>query len=494
MPIRLKLTLWYSGVLLLALLVFGLGVYAAVSVLMVQQVDARLVQAADAVLPLVAGQRLETVERDGRMVVKLTRLDAFRASEVYVQVISFEGEVAGLSPNLFDSPLGNAPLDAQALYRHQDLLEKHARGEITADPRADLFGEARHSANTPPLRVLTRPMLTQNNQLVGYLQVATSLESVHIAQQVLLLTLTVSGVLALAFSSAIGVLIARRALRPVDQITQTAMAIYRAENLDQRVPEPKTNDEVARLSRAFNAMLERLSQLFQAQQRLIADVSHELRTPLTVIRGNVDLLRAMGCTDEESLSAITREADRMNRMVRDLLLLSQADAGVLSMNFGVVDVGRLIADVERSAQMLAEGKLTIIARAEPNLKLYGDYDRLKQVLLNLVDNAIKHTPEGGEVRIEATAHYNGFARLTVSDTGIGIPEKDLPHIFERFYRVDKSRSRERGGSGLGLSIANTIVQAHHGHIVVNSKVGVGTTFDVYLPMQPPGNGAASNAA
>ncbi|MCS7088719.1 MAG: ATP-binding protein [Thermoflexales bacterium] len=490
MPIRLKLTLWYSGVLLLALIVFGIGVYAAVSVLLVRQVDAQLLQAVEAALPLVAGQRLEAVERGGRLVVKFTQLDAFRASEVYVQVISANGEVIGLSPNLFESPLGDAPLDAQSISQHQARLRQHASSAAATELSADIFGDARHGGGMPPLRVLTRPVFTRDNRLIGYLQVATSLESVAIAQQVLLLTLTVSGVLVLMFSSVVGVLLARRALRPVDQITQTAMAIYRAENLDRRVPEPRTNDEVARLSRAFNAMLERLSQLFHAQQRLIADVSHELRTPLTVIRGNVDLLRAMGCTDEESLSAIASEADRMNRMVRDLLLLSQADAGVLSMHFTNVDVPRLIADVERSANMLAQGKLRIVAHAEPNLTLYGDYDRLKQVLLNLVDNAIKHTPEGGEVRIEATAHYNGFARLTVSDTGIGIPEKDLPHIFERFYRVDKSRSRASGGSGLGLSIANTIVQAHHGHIVVNSKVGVGTTFDVYLPMQPPSNGAS----
>jgi signal transduction histidine kinase len=280
-------------------------------------------------------------------------------------------------------------------------------------------------------------------------------------------------------------MLARRALRPVEQITQTAIAIYRAENLDQRVSVPKSNDEVGHLSQAFNEMLERLQQLFNAQQRLVADVSHEMRTPLTVIRGNVDLMRVMGCSDVESLDALTRESERMTRLVNDLLLLSQADSGVLAMQFVQMDLAPLISDINRSAQVLAAGRLTVDTTCEAGLALQADPDRLKQVLLNLVDNAIKHTPDGGTVRVEATRSYNNFIRVSVSDTGIGIPEEDLPYVFERFYRVDKSRSRANGGAGLGLSIAASIVQAHNGRTVVSSKPGEGTTFDVYLPVQQP---------
>jgi signal transduction histidine kinase len=232
-------------------------------------------------------------------------------------------------------------------------------------------------------------------------------------------------------------------------------------------------------------MLDRLSKLFNAQQRLVADVSHEMRTPLTVIRGNVDLLRTMGCADVESLDALTRESERMTRLVGDLLLLSQADAGVLSMNFHPVNVTQVVSDIERSGQVLAAGRVNIATHVEEDLSVQADPDRLRQVLLNLVDNAIKHTPDGGQVTVEAARSYNGFVRIAVSDTGVGIPEKDLPYVFERFYRVDKSRSRANGGSGLGLSIANSIVQAHNGRIVVSSKPGEGTTFDVYLPTQQP---------
>jgi signal transduction histidine kinase len=288
-----------------------------------------------------------------------------------------------------------------------------------------------------------------------------------------------------AFSAIIGAVLARRALRPVDDITRTAMAIYQADNLDQRVVVPAANDEVGRLSQAFNEMLDRLAKLFHAQQRLVADVSHEMRTPLTVIRGNVDLLRAIGCADRESLDALTRESERMTRLVGDLLLLSQADAGVLPMHFQTVALDRVIPDVERSGLVLATNRVAVDVHAEPGLVIQADPDRLSQVLLNLIDNAIKHTPDGGRVTLAATASYNGYVRISVSDTGVGIPEQDIPFVFERFYRVDKSRSRANGGSGLGLSIANSIVQAHNGRIVVSSRAGQGTTFDVYLPQTQP---------
>jgi len=474
MSIRTRLTIWYTAVLALILSVFCIGVYAYVTWQMIQQVDSRLSQAANTALPLALSQRPEVAERGGKKVLTLPGLDALRASETYVQLLGPRGQVFGISPNIADAFL-TEHLDPQAF---QEAVN------MPPDQRANLFTEAQHSG-LPPIRVFTRALVLRSGEVVGYLQVATSLEGVKAAQNSLLIALLSLGGVGILFSAVIGAILARRALRPVDELTKTAMAIYRAENLDQRVAVPKANDEVGRLSQAFNEMLDRLSKLFHAQQRLIADVSHEMRTPLTVIRGNVDLLRAMGCADQESLDALTRESDRMTRLVGDLLLLSQADAGVLPMHFHAVNLNQVIADVERSGQVLSAGRVYVSAHVEPDLIIQADSDRLKQVLLNLVDNAIKHTPDGGQVRIEAMRSYNDYVRISVSDTGVGIPEKDLPYVFERFYRVDKSRSRANGGSGLGLSIAHSIVQAHNGRIVVSSKSGVGTTFDVYLPIQHP---------
>jgi signal transduction histidine kinase len=476
MSIRTRLTIWYTAVLAAVLILFSLGIYFFMSWQMVQQVDSRLLQASDSV-PLLLGnpREAEVVRRDGKAVLSLPRLDAFRASDLYVQLIDKNGAVVAVSPNIVDSSF-NDQLDPTAFKQMPKIVDT---------PAKELYTEAKH-AGTPPIRVFTRPVFTgEDKSYVGVVQVGTSLESVKSAQNSLLVALSSLGGLGLAFSAVIGALLARRALRPVDNITKTAMAIYRADNLDQRVAVPKANDEVGRLSQAFNEMLDRLSQLFHAQQRLVADVSHEMRTPLTVIRGNVDLLRAMGCADTESLDALSRESDRMTRLVGDLLLLSQVDAGVLPMHFHPIVLDQLISDVERSGQVLSAGRVRMTAHAETGIAVEADPDRLKQVLLNLVDNAIKHTPDSGDVRLEATRSYNGFVRISVSDTGVGIPEADIPYVFERFYRVDKSRSRANGGSGLGLSIANSIVQAHSGRMVVSSKPGQGTTFDVYLPEHQP---------
>jgi signal transduction histidine kinase len=475
MAIRTKLTIWYTSVLALVLIAFGGGVYALLTVRINGQLEASLRQSADTVWPVfwTAGVRVPGLDETNPLVVPRPAQDPFRAAEVFVEILDANARVVGISSNLFaDQPTAYKPLDLNALAKLRasaDVLNSEVFSIIRPNVRSSLY-------------VLTRAQRSPENELIGFLQVATSREPLESAQYQLLVSLLVLGSAGLIISAVLGAFLARRALRPVDRITQTALAIYRAENLGRRVPVHRAEDEVGRLSAAFNEMLDRLSSLFTAQQRLVADVSHEMRTPLTVIRGNVDLLNAMGCADPESLDALRKETDRMTRMVGDLLLLSQADAGQLSMQIHPTRLASIIADVERSGRVLAGERVHVSAVANPAIVIAADPDRLKQVLLNLTDNAIKHTPDGGDVQLEATGVFNGFARISVIDTGIGIPEDDVLHVFERFYRVDKSRSRERGGIGLGLSIAQKIVEAHKGRITVSSKVGVGTTFDVYMPV------------
>jgi signal transduction histidine kinase len=472
MSIRTRLTIWYTAILTFILGVFGTGIYFYVTWQTIQNLDSRLAQSAEAALNLALTRRPIFEQRDGRQILRLQGLDVLRASQIYVQLIGPSGLILATSPNITDEFL-NLPLDPRAL-----------NATMRSNDGSAIFSESQHRG-APPIRVFTKALITNSGEVVGYIQVATSLEELKTAQNNLLFALSIMGGSGILFSAIVGAWMARRALRPVDELTKTAMAIYRAENLEKRVTVPKANDEVSRLSQAFNEMLERLSLLFRAQQRLIADVSHELRTPLTVIRGNVDLLRMGGCCDKELLDAITEETDRMTRMVKNLSLLSQMDAGVLQLNLKQINVQQLLASILRSAQIISAGKVSVSAMSEPDLTIEADPDQTKQVLLNLVENAIKYTPEGGEVKIEAVGNYGDHVRISVSDNGPGIPEKDLPHIFERFYRVDKSRSRALGGSGLGLSIAQSIVQAHHGQITVRSKEGVGTTFDVYLPVKQP---------
>jgi signal transduction histidine kinase len=278
------------------------------------------------------------------------------------------------------------------------------------------------------------------------------------------------------------------ALRPIDRITQTAGRIARAQDLGQRLPVPTTDDEVGRLISTFNAMLERLDRLFRAQQRLGADVSHELRTPLTTIRGNVDLLRR-GAADDAveratALDAIEGEVDRMSRLVADLLLLAQAEAG-MTLEKQPVELDTLILEVYRQAQLMSAARFPTGDRVairlghEDQAIVEGDPDRLKQLLLNLVDNALKYTPPGGMVTL-SLYRDQAWVRISVEDTGVGIPPDVLPHVFDRFYRAQREG---RKGVGLGLSIARWIADAHDGHLSVESAVGEGTTFTISLPLQ-----------
>jgi signal transduction histidine kinase len=227
-------------------------------------------------------------------------------------------------------------------------------------------------------------------------------------------------------------------------------------------------------------MLERLYNFFQAQVRLSADVSHELRTPLTAIRGNIDLLRRGAANDppelEEALVIIDGELDRMSRIVADLLLLSQADAG-LSLRMEKVELDTIILEVYRYARVTANG-VNIQLGHEDQAIVYGDVDRLKQLLINLVTNAIKHTPSGGNVTISLYRDPE-WVRVSVADTGRGIAPAALPHIFERFYQAESSN--QKNGTGLGLSIAQWIAEAHGGEITVTSELGKGSIFTLWLP-------------
>jgi signal transduction histidine kinase len=243
-------------------------------------------------------------------------------------------------------------------------------------------------------------------------------------------------------------------------------------------------DEIGSLINTFNQTLERLETLFMSQQRFLADVTHELRTPLTVIKGNVDLMRRMKQFDAESLTSIDQEAGRLTRLVGGLLMLAQAESGKLPLTLKPVELDLLITEVFQEMHILAGGKVRVHLNDIDQLMVNGDRDRLKQVLINLVANAIQYTPQDGDVFL-SLSKVGDQARIICRDTGPGIPAEDLPHIFERFYRADASRSRTRGkttGFGLGLSITKWIVEHHGGHIEVTSKGGTGTTFAIWIPL------------
>jgi heavy metal sensor kinase len=335
-------------------------------------------------------------------------------------------------------------------------------------------------------RVLTVPV-TAGGRLVGLLQVARAEQDVETAlrQLVTLLALLVPATLMVA--SAGGLFLAARALNPIDQITRAADQIE-AEDLSRRLEAPATPDEVGRLATTFNRMLDRLERSFRRQREFSADASHELRTPLAMLTSEADLALSRERPPAEyrqALASIRADAERMTQLVNELLLLSRAEAGQERLEREPLALGQLAADVVEAMQPLAETRGVRLAagQLEP-LQVDGDQGRLTQLLVNLVDNGLKYTPSGGQVTVSVGLEA-GQALLRVADSGPGIAAEHLPHLFERFYRVDRARSRAAGGTGLGLAICRWIAEAHGGQIEVASQPGAGATFSVRLPCTAP---------
>ncbi|MGB8214846.1 MAG: HAMP domain-containing sensor histidine kinase [Anaerolineales bacterium] len=350
-------------------------------------------------------------------------------------------------------------------------------------PKTSIYHDAYLSLGH--LRVLTVP-LEAGGRPMGILQVASSMDVIDLIRRALLEIIAITAAASMALAASASWFAIGQALSPLSAVTATALQISRTDDLSQRIPNSGSKrDETGRFIDAFNETLERLEQIFTSQQRFLADVSHELRTPLTVIKGNVDLMRRMKQVDEESLDTIEDEADRLTRLVGNLLLEAQAESGKLPLYFAPVELDTLLLDVFKEMRILARDRVNIKLTEIDQIVINGDRDRLKQVLINLISNAIKYTPKGGDVYL-SLGKVGDNARLIVRDTGQGIAVEDLPHIFERFFRAEKSRTRSKtSGFGLGLSIAYWIVNHHGGRIEVDSAENKGATFCIYLPILKP---------
>ncbi len=319
--------------------------------------------------------------------------------------------------------------------------------------------------------------------------VAKDLAPIEQSIDSLVAQLAVVGPAVLVLSLAGGLLLVSRALRPIDRMTRAAQEIQ-ATDLSRRL-EVQGGDEIARLALTLNDMFRRLEASFERQARFTADASHELRTPLSLVAGNVELALKRPRTAEEykeTIEEIGEAADRMQSVVEGLLTLARADGKSVPLRRETVSLSALADEVVRLHRSLAEkAHVEVLVEPQGVASVTGDPDRLKELISNLLTNAIRYNRIGGKVIVRTSSSdqqaglADGVARLIVEDTGIGIPAEDLPHVFERFYRVDKARSREVGGSGLGLAIAKWIVDAHRGTIEVSSDPGVGTRFTVSLP-------------
>jgi heavy metal sensor kinase len=279
-----------------------------------------------------------------------------------------------------------------------------------------------------------------------------------------------------------GLFLARRALKPVDLITQTAKEIEE-HDLSRRI-EVKTKDEMGRLANTLNQMFDRLKKAFDSQKQFTGDASHELRAPLAIIQAEATLSLQKDRTSSEykqSLQAISQESEYMGKIIDQLLTLARADSGNDHMIMEHLSLTGLLRDIADDLNIICRDKeLALNTNFDREVAMNGDPEKLRRLFINILDNAIRYTPRGGSISILLTAEGQ-TAFVTISDTGIGIPADDIPYIFDRFYRVDKARSRAEGGSGLGLAICRNIVDSHGGEISVESRIGEGSIFTVKLP-------------
>jgi signal transduction histidine kinase len=454
--LRLRLTLLYAGILAATLVAFSAALYVAQAQVTLHALETTLARTAERLAErLPAGDPL--------------RLPAgFDTGEHYVQTRRLEGEAVSRGDNLAGADL---PLDAQTL-----AAVSGGRGVFRIAP---LNGEE--------VLIYSLPV-TAGGQPVGVLQVARSLAEHNQALQSLRRMLLVGCAAALLVAGLVSWAGAGLALHPVDRLTNIARTIGLERDFGRRVEHSGPNDEIRRLAETFNSMLAELQaahlsteQALQAQRRFVADASHELRTPLTTLRGNLELLRRkppIPAKDrEEILDDMAGEMERLIRLVMDLLSLARADAH-RQLQQQPVPLQALLEDVRRQMTLLAPER-RIECAAPEGLAARGDRDAVKQLLLILLDNALKHTPPEAHVSVDAAPDGAGQVVIRVCDTGPGIPPEAVPHLFDRFFRADTSRASP--GTGLGLPIAKMLAEAQNGEITVESQLGQGSTFSVRLP-------------
>ena len=310
-------------------------------------------------------------------------------------------------------------------------------------------------------------------------------QQIEVVLHGLLVTFTVYMPFIIFVAVGSGYWLMRRSLQPVDEITRRAEGIT-SSNLSERLPVIRTGDELERLSVSLNRMIERLDGAFQHINRFSADASHELRTPLTILQLELEGIaqsHRLNPSLTDQIGSALEETHRMSHIVESLLAISRLDAGEAKIVMTRLDLGQLAASTTEQMKLLAEEKsIQLTSTVAHGAYVEGDRSHLQQIVVNLVANAIKYTQDGGEVEVRVRCKASS-AILEVSDNGAGIPDYALPHVFERFYRADKARSRESGGAGLGLAIVKAICTAHGAELHVSSREGMGSVFTVELPLR-----------
>ncbi|MFZ9760843.1 MAG: ATP-binding protein [Candidatus Kapaibacteriota bacterium] len=505
--LRFRLVFWYSAIVTLTLLVFGIAAYLTVSQDLYQNLDASLERVATSLDFIIRKKQKETMQplRPANQRRKKSRRNQ---QEIITDSFAFFRNSTSINDTMRVSRSDSAEIYEDpvwsAVYEHILFNPKNYYIQI-----ADLNGQIvwrsdNLDTNTLPLldesispngipfisTLTTFKGQSQNLRLYrkktakAFITVGYSLEEIDSTLYELFNALLIGFPIVLFISTLGGFILARISLKPIDDLSRSAREIT-ASNLSNRLPEPKTNDEVARLTHTLNDMIARLEDSFNQIKQFTADVSHELRTPLAILTGELEVALRSDKSPEEYQSLLIsalEEVGRLSKVVRTLLDLSRAETGQVTIEHTNVNLSTMLDDLSEDAMILAEERsISVGSMIEPGIVIDGDSVRLHQALLNIVDNAIKYTPSGGDILMRLVKEGDR-AILRVSDTGVGIAKEHLPHIFDRFFRADQARSQDIQGNGLGLSIVKWIIEAHEGTIRAESTPGKGTMITIVLPI------------
>jgi len=456
-----KMTLWSLFTLSISFLIIGIFLYQYLNRKLIKEVDRFLLDETEELADVLSRIRIEKdalQEFENDMTVK-------KYYPTFFRILNENGDPVYSSRDFGDI----------AYKISNEVLDNARKGVET---RENIHSSERYRSP----RIISTPILF-DGRLTYVIQMGTSLmfvkKSLYSFKDIILIVFPIMVVL----SSLGGWFLARKSLSPIGYIASKTRTIT-SSNLGERLILRGTDDEMDDLIRTINEMISRLEGSFKRMAEFTADASHELKTPICAMKGEAEVLLSRGRTGEEyqeGLAHFVEQFDRLNQMIDNLILLSKFDSTEVALRMVPLRLDLLVKDIANLFEVLAEQKkLAFSVNILQEVTVLGDKTRLQQLFTNLIDNAIKYTLEGS---IRITLGRNGeTAEVKITDTGIGIPEEEQKNIFKRFYRVDKSRSKETGGAGLGLSIAEWIAQAHHGKIEVQSGLGEGSTLTVTLPL------------